>query len=400
MMLSQISFNKIFPILYLIGILVLFGLVFRQYKRLKYKNLRYFLFSLIFLIIGSSPQYAFGVSGTTPLAALFRGNMNSIFLLNSIFFMILFFESFQNENPLNKRNIIFMSLNILIITALLTVFILFMITFFNLPLDSIGVLSEEAISPSQSLDLQLFDSTMTIMIITFLILSFTAALFAAIETIFLLIHIHWRIKRAISPIQKKTFIQLRIGIYLLGFSLILQPFGNVLIIFEYLHKIVLLFGFGLLTRSLIQHGFTIFQENDLRRLLLINKQGMTFFSYRFRNFENAANNENDELLFSGALNAVSTIFQELTGNSTNKIREINFDTIQMIVTPTKNQDFFAVLLTDRASNFYREALEKFAYEVMSVIGLVSSIQMLKHNQQTEVEELIIKYFGICWKEEL
>ncbi len=147
----------------------------------------------------------------------------------------------------------------------------------------------------------------------------------------------------------------------------------------------------------LNSGIHVFQEEGLRRLMIIDNAGLPLYSYLFSGFEgkemSSQQLENEEMMFSGALKAISSLFGELTG-ANQTLKEIILDKIVLLVQLSPEKDKLVILFCDRPTKFHREAIEHFTDSLFKEVPVWFENLRISGENEATIVELIKKYFGL------
>ena len=107
--------------------------------------------------------------------------------------------------------------------------------------------------------------------------------------------------------------------------------------------------------------------------------------------------EDQELLFSGALRAISILLEEFTGTN-HTIEEIFFGNLLMMIKQCK--DLSIVLVADKSTLFFREALESFSKQLYSTIPDIDNTLNFTKEQTKNASLLLEQQFGVGGKSDM
>jgi len=197
--------------------------------------------------------------------------------------------------------------------------------------------------------------------------------FILIENIFLLVIMIHRMKNTTSPEIRTIFRKMLFSIAIGTLGILIytpnswNPISNYTVIGDILSKLCYLASFSMIFYLIKKNGILVFQDQGLRRLIIVDSFGLIHYSYEFRAFTNRKTSNADEMLFSGAINAISKIMQEFTGTTESQIRQIELNGLQIMIRPIGNTIYSAILFVDHPTQFFSEALagvsQKFAKEL-------------------------------------
>lgn len=105
-------------------------------------------------------------------------------------------------------------------------------------------------------------------------------------------------------------------------------------------------------------GTFILPAQSLQKFIIIGKEGLPLHSYNFQlEEEENVSFDSQDVLFSGALKAISNLFSEFTGKMDQALKEVTFESVVVMANQIANQRFLAVLLVDQSTRFFQEAFE-------------------------------------------
>jgi len=107
--------------------------------------------------------------------------------------------------------------------------------------------------------------------------------------------------------------------------------------------------------------------------------------------------EDQELLFSGALRAISILLEEFTGTN-HTIEEIFFGNLLMMIKQCK--DLSIVLVADKSTLFFREALESFSNQLYKTIPDIDNTLNFTTEQTKKASLLLEQQFGVGGKSDM
>jgi len=320
--------------------------------------------------------------------------------LIGIFCMVLFFESFVSEALLNNKNRIYLILITILTTGLIISSFIAESTIASfvttIPEDSIvGLLGiKYYLEPI----LNAIKSEYGLSVIIYIIFTFIGIILNFTMAISLLVQIIQIGRKAENKIIKKTVLRMTlvfifvIFVPLIVIGSLISQLGIQVGIFCILLGIAIFFVFY---RS---GGMFIIQSRHLRRLLIINSAGIPVYSYLFQHFEesNLEDVADQDILFSGALNAISTLILEFTGTE-HTIEEIFFKNLLMMIKQSK--DLSVVLVADQSTLFFREALESFSNQLHNFIPNIDPQNMFTEEQRNFTTMLLEQQLGVGGRED-
>ncbi len=151
-----------------------------------------------------------------------------------------------------------------------------------------------------------------------------------------------------------------------------------------------LVGYGLIFYVYLRQGVLSFRGEALERLLVLDETGLPQYSYRFSSTNEVGSNDED-VLFSGALQAISSLLGELTGTR-QQVREITLEGVILVVQRVGQRTI--ILVTQQSTKIYREALARFSSLVNEVVGEIPPHQTFSDAQSATTDTLIRESFGV------
>lgn len=362
---------------------------------------------LIYLLLSITPLLGselfimlLQLDDVTDLAVKFQLNIliSNILLMISLFFFLLFFESFNSEHLITKRNAVLLVLVSVLSTGLaLSTLSTRSRTVTNT--DRTQVKVNSAASMQRYLDLTIY---------AFIIASIVF-IFALI--ILILRSLNERIKASNNKDIKRILKQMRAASILVMIGPIL-PFA-LLPVFTTLENHVSAFigssllstiGLGLLFYVYKKGGIFLLQDERLRRIIIINKAGAPIYSYKFREFNYESNDNlsnmdtmSQEILFSGALQSISALLSEFSG-SIEGITGIQLHNLDMIIKQVDEETI--ILLTDKTTKFYQEALHLFAQQIKTLLNDTPEGQTFSLTQEKVANAFVENTFGYGYLQQI
>ncbi|UYP45421.1 hypothetical protein NEF87_001706 [Candidatus Lokiarchaeum ossiferum] len=370
--------------LFVIGIIIVY--VIRYSMKYKHRNMKYYILSMVAFFVGNLvPKILQFSIDSFKLQFIFSSSSFLILLISSLF-LILFFESFKYEHVLTKKNQLFVSSVIVILSAMVT----FLIVFFSI-LDFSTM--EINFGPGGIQDAQFIQGMQIFKSLAYVVIALTTC-----ELISLLLFIRQSIKRSTNDILIKKYkiiaFSIIFSILLSILSAILTSDPTVAIVraWNLVVQFFLLLNYIIICITVFRGGIFMFQENSLRKLLIIDNNGISYYSFDFQRLESKNTDDNSDLLFSGALNAVGKIFGELTGNLQNHLEEMVFNNIHLLIEQIPDTDLSVILLMEKSTVFYKEAIRNFALNFKH-IGEIESNLRLDKDQTKEANRKVREFFG-------
>ena len=161
-------------------------------------------------------------------------------------------------------------------------------------------------------------------------------------------------------------------------------------------------GFVLMAILNMKYGNYILQGEILQHIVIIDSEGPPIYGYKFNNLidNDDEHDINDrEVLFSGALTAISSLISEFTGNISQEVKEITLNGLIIMISSVMVQEkgYSVVLLTKKSTIFYRDSLKKFTTNIPLIIG-----ENMQRNYGFTVDQikntsiLLESSFGRCY----
>lgn len=174
-------------------------------------------------------------------------------------------------------------------------------------------------------------------------------------------------------------------------------------------EILVIIGYTIIYIRFLYSGIFILQSNSLQRLIVLNMDGTPLYSYNFllkqqetitirENKEEGQQeeeiaSEDEDILFSGALQAVSMLLSQLMGTK-QQLKEIVFEDVNLITYHLPKSQTSFILVSEQVTQFYREALENFAQKLPEKVDLNQKNMMFNDEQNKIADELVLQYFGV------
>ncbi len=375
--------NTIFFIAQLIILFMLFVWIIRNYIQYRYKTL-VFIFIAVGLMIFSH-IYTIIFPFDTEIGIM-AWSLITIVQLISLYLILLFIESFESENVLTKKNLILGGLMVSATPLYFMLSMLMRILIGQYNLTSIEHLFEDSVPTYLEL-------SVSVLYVIFSILLYVLFFIIAVCII----------KRLVSKIRntRNTDVKnlLKKMTVTLGIMILAPVFIGVL--FQNpnidLAGFIITISLGLFFYFYNKGGIFLLQSESLRNLIIINESGIPVYSYSFNTFEednslSKTECENKQILFSGALKAISNLIHEFVGEE-KEIKEIAFEDLKLLIKPLGDK-LSIVLVTDLSSKYFIEALEGFKEDVGEVIASMSTDINLRKNEVENVNALVESNFGV------
>ncbi len=370
-----------------------------EYKKHKFTPLFYLILATIFLVIIEFVYLLPEPSESDYSNMLFQGSTVLLSLLSSLLLLLLFFDTFNQENVLTARNVILIVLMTTFGTSLLTSAVLITIL----------------VSENRDIDIEDADLTNSeISIFALMGGAMILSLFLVTVLIFLIFKtLRTKMRETSNPMVQNLIKKMILGsiIMLIG-PLFMSIFSSVQIgstgisLSDLLQPFVAIFGLVIIIYYFLKGGIYLFQGDYLRRLLIISESGIPIYSFSFRKLsiekEVLADQLNDrtgqEILFSGALKSISYLLSEFTG-SNKMVEDISLEGMMMMI-KSISKDYSAVLMVDRSTKFFRNAINTFSELIKPLVEEVSAGQAFNTNQVKIANKLLESSFGFGYYQQI
>lgn len=369
-----------------INIIVLIKII-QEYKESRYKNLRYFLYSIILFIFCNSAIIPSTIGFTTSFnVSLIIQNLVICSILCAVFLIIIFFDSFWSDSPFSTRNrflSISLSINLTGQIGITSVICIFSNVLFPGYADITQV------------DWNLVSREGILLIILYLIILLYTYINLLIFLGILVVSLGRRIKQGKTRSINEIIIKMRRG------AIMLLVGASILLFFPNIALLCIFIGYFMIFILYMKGGLLILREDILQRIMIISESGVPLYTFNFTTLEkvneeeqtNLKSNETIEIMFSGAIKAISSLLAELTGLK-QELREIVLDNTILIVKNLLFKKCYIVLVLDRRSAFYSVILEQFASKVESILDTLEEGDVFNQDQIIETNELIKTMFKI------
>lgn len=371
----------------LIGIL---SLLIRELIETRLKTLVFLIVATISFILSEFAViynfFQFGdniaeLEGTTLIGPLF--SLVAIFfaILISYHMIILFLESAESVTIRSRHTL----MQNIILGILATGFLIFT-TLASLSIIDVtnGVFSFEESS-------SLLIGGVWIGWILFILLSFLYSLYMIIKIYRM---ISERQKASTADQRSKVLMQLKITVIIIfiGSILPLIFFGENNHLIQNLSSFISTLGFTLFVVIYLKNGVYILGNLSLRRLIMINDSGTSIFGYVFQSFQDSKMTDGyeQEILFSGAIQAITSLLNELTGANDDLI---SLDLESTSILFERLSDHNSVLLVvDEPTAADREALKAFKVQINRELDKIPE-QRIDKTQTNTITRITEQLFG-------
>jgi len=378
-----IDFTVIFYLGEILVNLIVLARIIQAKRKFHYQPLQYFFMSIMALIVHAGVSLTAHLFGDLAFGFfILLGVMEISLIVWSVFLLLLFFDSFFEESPYNQPNIILGSLSLIVLTgSLITGFIIFLL--------------QDTVFAGLSITLNTFNlgplphDAGAIMLIYSGFLALGLGLLFT-DLVIIARRLTARIQRGKSENTNHYLKKMRHGIIFLVIGSVIVP------IMPSVGALVMVFAYLFIFLVFLKGGIFILREENVQRLIIINQSGSAVFYYNFFvTVKEKVNADFDDknLIFSGALQAVSSLLIELTGNN-QVLKEIVLDNTTLLVKPADNHKYSIVLLVDRPTQYHTEALEEFSAKIFDEVGLVDECRVFSKIQTEKANEMIEEYFGL------
>lgn len=313
----------------------------------------------------------------------------SLAILSSLlvmFFLLLFFRTFESEIIMNKLEMILSGFLLVIFSSMFSTILLISAFFSTGPQFGPAPTDSTATSTSATISQGTNQVTPQAGNIGFIQQFYGLIIvFSIILTIVFFISLIWtfrNINKNIESKATKTITKMFQGsiIPILVGSMVALTLNITIGTF------ISAIGFIIMAVLNFKYGNFILQGEILQHMVILDSEGLPIYGYKFN--MNDIDNEDDindrEILFSGALTAVSSLITEFTGNTSQEVREITLNGLIIMVSSIKVQEnnYSVVLLTKKSTVFYRDSLKKFTKNIPMIIE-----QNMQRNYGFTVEQV-------------
>ncbi len=382
------QFDTIFSIIQIVLSVVLIIFIIKSLIETRNKNMYYILTSISILCLGSLLSIVM-----TSILSEYRMNFlystqSYISMLSSSFFLILFIDSFKYKDIFTKKNIIS---EIFVITEIVVV-----ITYIT---SILIIYPTEIFQDSTEISTEMIESFFSAVAgfkylsIALLITNLTLLAHLSLSTL-------RKIKHTTISSLKKLNIYIASGIGLqiinngLSFYQALDPMGESVRTVTTISHAILLISYIVITFSLLRGGLTIFQDESLRKMVILDSNGLVYYEYDFRAYDSDGNESDKMFLISGALSAISKIFGELTGNSRSFMKELNFEDMNLTIESIEEFGLSLILITDKSSQFFQEGAKNIAIQIPKAISKFEENMVFTGEKKLRINKIVEEHFLI------
>lgn len=353
------------------------------YRKHKFPTIKYALTGLL-LIGAAEMRVLISVKkGTQETMGLAMSSIGLVATIGALYCILLFIEAFSSETPFTTRNAVLGVIVAIVATGML-------VTAIQATQLSLAMPDEPPVDVMrEGGDLH---ETEQIVLLIFLICVGLGFLTTAAIVVFINLILTTKIKECSHRQAKKVLIRMRISTVIFavgGLGEVKGSFGGL---------VIALIAYGYMFWTYSRHGVFILQDDSLRRLIVMNDTGLPVYSYIFREFTPRGDTEGmsaeeENVLFTGALQAVSMLLSEFTG-ANQAVKEIRLDRHMMMVRGNPNSKCTIILFTDKSTQFFTDALSEFAAAFFDDVSEIRPNRNLGEEQTTSTDLLVQQCFGV------
>lgn len=328
---------------------VIMGLMIRYYRQNRYHTYLFLIFGTLFFVLQGIIARLFlpqEESGEEPAEIGFAEFLKiavpiglvMITLTGAFFFLVLFFQSFESSRVLTRTNL-YLTLLFTVLTAGLLVSTLQLAVSFP----QVEGKTDEEVFESNTGGWIIFPTLL------FIIFMVGCGFFTIAMVIRVFLKLHRRIQATTDPLIKGKLKKMRYAIIALLWAEMVEMWtGGVMA--------VLAFGYFVYLYS--SSGTFFLPAKTLQKFLIISTEGMPLYSYSFQPDESESIPfDSQDVLFSGALRAISTLFSEFTGKMDQTLKEVTLESVIVMANQIVDRRFLVVLLVEQSTRFFREAFD-------------------------------------------
>lgn len=381
---------------FVLSIILFYGLF--QLFRYRYQSLIYLTLSVAFLLlseVASSVVRPFlaGSSLTPVIVDAVPHAMVVLSMMGTLYFLSLSFDSFKTEKVLSSLNVVITVAFVFVAGNLTTLTVVVYRLFSSLPeTATFGVAASLTQDPTQP-SVESGPHTFVYQLLSVLVVvSFFLVILLAVKLVYGVISRHKELK---NPLLLKGF---KISYYAVVLVL-LGVLQNIAYSTE-AGNLFSIAGFLLLVYSYQRYGKFFLQGEDIQRMVILDRAGLTIYGFDFQSAKRELpagdlSPENQDILFSGAFQAISTLIGEFLGNAHLSIREIVLDQNIFIIKTFqhKEQVVSIILVTTRSTRFFRDALESFQRNFQELFGDRGDLMNFTSGELKMTNALLQEAFG-------
>ncbi|MFW9916223.1 MAG: hypothetical protein ACFFGZ_11505 [Candidatus Thorarchaeota archaeon] len=386
------ALNQVIFMVYLIICLAILGVMIRYYRQKQYNTYLYLICATLFFIFQHFLSRLFLPQEESTeeegfaefLEIIVPISMLMITLMGATFFLVLFFQSFESSRVLTEKNLILTLLFAVITSGLLISTLQLAVT-----LPQLEGKTDEEIFEADSANYVLFPTVLFGIFIGgcgFFILGMAIRIF---------LKLHRRIQATTDPVIKSKLKKMRYAIIgiLFGDSLTDAITGPTEIILD---GILPILAFAYFIYLYSTSGTVILPAQSLQKLIIIGKEGMPLYSYSFQpEASDSIPFDSQDVLFSGALRAISALFSEFMGKMNQTLKEVTLESAVVMGSQLAEQRFLAVLLVDYSTRFFQEAFDNATEQLDQLVSsfTIQPGRTLTVPQIQSMDRIIERNFG-------
>jgi hypothetical protein len=296
------------------------------------------------------------------------------------FILLLFIQSFESDHMISLRNLILGALIIANFGVFLTIGLILQIyqSEQNIILNFITAQSDNPEVYQTISNEGLLVLTLSFIVTLWYVGAFTAFTLTIITSIFIIRSIKKSKKDTLDKKLKSTLTKLQY----MSLAFIPIIFAGDPLITKIIGDLILLVFVITYTRT----GVELFQRRHLRNLLLIEKSGLSLYSYDFHS--EGEEDDSKNILFSGAFTAIGSLLNEFTGVESN-LKEIVLDDWKILIRTLKS-DKFLLLISSVSTVAIRQSLTLLSREFDSVFTSFNNAYL--ENGDIEKLNLLVKQY--------
>lgn len=388
------------PILSLIQVVLSLGLLFwlgYEYMKTRYQTIRYLVFACCLILLTQltgillTKSYQPGAIQSNSVPSLMWALLFSSELI-AIFCLLLFFEAFTSERVFTKRNIFILVFITIVSTSMITSGVILDQLFYtyDITLDNLAPVINNPVE------------TYGFFGVTASIIYFSSTglgiLLTIVMSCILFINFLRTAKIPENSEMRNTSRKMSFMVLVLVLVPIILSASTQTHVGSQIGLLIISLSIGLFFLFYLRGGMFRIKSQSLKRLLVIDAGGVPIYSYNFEELNlnndkssNIENGKDQDILFSGALRAISILLEEFTGTN-HSLEEIFFGNLFLIIKQV--QDFSIVLVTEHSSIFFKEALNSFSSNLFNQLSNSSMCLNLSQNQEKVATQLLEDKFGV------
>lgn len=370
-------------------ILALIGFMIYNFRKNKYKSNLFLGLAILSLGFANILQLLFSVDFSSSgipgfVTQLFPYTLAILSSLLMMFFLLLFFRTFQSEIIMNKLEMILSGFLILIFSSMFSTILLISAFFstgpqFGAPPStqdtSTTVTQTTTQAAPQAGNLGFLQQFYTLIIVLSIVL-----------TVVFFISLLWTFRNINKNIENK---QIKKATKMFQTSVIPILLGSLIALTLNITTgtFISAIGFIIMAVFSLKYGNYILQGEILQHMVILDSDGFPLYGYKFNDLQSDSDDgdiNDKEILFSGALSAISSLISEFTGSTSHEVKEITLNGLIIMISSVKVQEkrYSVVLLTKKSTIFYRDSLKKFTKNIPLIIG-----QNIKRNYGFTVDQI-------------